>query len=128
MSRLLIDTAVLIDHLRGKGEGATRLLSAAVERQDELWSSRVVQAELLAGMRPGKEIATREVIGTLQWADVDADTAEAAGVLGRRYLRSHPGIDVADLIVAATAKRLDAELKTTNVKHFPMFEGLKPPY
>lgn len=128
MSRLLLDTNVLIDHLRGTSEGATRLLSIAVERGDELWSSRVVQAELLAGMRPEEEIATRDLIGTIKWADVDGDTAEAAGALGRRYLRSRPGLDATDLIVAATAQRLGAELKTTNVRHFPMFEGLKPPY
>ena len=59
---------------------------------------------------------------------VDESLLEAAGALGRRFLSSHPGIEVADLIVAALAQHLGAELKTTNVKHFPMFEGLKAPY
>lgn len=53
--------------------------------------------------------------------------SEAAGALGRRYLRSHSGIEVADLIVAALAQHLDADLKTTNLKHIPMFKGLKAP-
>jgi predicted nucleic acid-binding protein len=35
---------------------------------------------------------------------------------------------VADLIVAALAQHLDAALKTTNVRHFPMFKRLKAPY
>jgi predicted nucleic acid-binding protein len=35
---------------------------------------------------------------------------------------------VADLIVAALTEQLDAELKTTNVKHFPMFKRLRAPY
>jgi predicted nucleic acid-binding protein len=34
----------------------------------------------------------------------------------------------ADLVVAATAEQLDAELVTTNVRRFPMFDGLVPPY
>lgn len=54
--------------------------------------------------------------------------SEASGALGRRYLRSHPGIEVSDLIVAALAQHLDADLKTTNLKHFPMFKDLKAPY
>jgi len=48
--------------------------------------------------------------------------------VGRRYLRSHPGIEVSDLIVAALAQHLDADLKTMNLKHFPMFKNLKAPY
>jgi hypothetical protein len=126
--RLVLDTSVLIDHLRGRTDKATRFLSDAVTRGDELWSSYVVQAELLVGLRPSEEAAVRELIGTIIWAEVDAAAAEAAGALGRRYLRSRPGIDIADLIVAALAQRLGAELKTTNVKHYPMFEGLTPPY
>jgi predicted nucleic acid-binding protein len=126
--RLILDTTVLIDHLRGRREGATSLLSSAVSRGDELWSSLVVQAELLAGMRQDEEAATRRLIGAITWVEVDAAAAEDAGALGRRYLRSHPGIDIADLILAALAQRLGADLKTTNVKRFPMFEGLEPPY
>jgi predicted nucleic acid-binding protein len=34
----------------------------------------------------------------------------------------------ADLIVAALAQHLDADLKTTNLKHFPMFPKLRAPY
>ena len=41
-----------------------------------------------------------------------------------RYLRGHPGIEVVECVVAASARRLDAELWTTNVRHFPMLPGL----
>lgn len=126
--RLLLDTSVLIDFLRGRPAGAVALINRALVRGDELWSSEVVRAELLAGMRPSEEPATRELLGLLSWVGVDDSLAEAAGALGRRYLKSSPGIDIADLLVAASADRLDAELKTTNVKHFPMFKGLQPPY
>jgi hypothetical protein len=37
-------------------------------------------------------------------------------------------VGVADLIIAATAEQLDLPLATTNLRHFPMFKGLKPPY
>ena len=126
--RLVLDTSVLIDHLRGRPRAAVEVIPLALARGDELWSSYVVRAELLAGMREVEEAATRELLRLITWVDVDESMSEAAGALGRRFLSSHPGIEVADLIVAALAQHLDAELKTTNVKHFPMFKGLKAPY
>jgi predicted nucleic acid-binding protein len=126
--RLVLDTSVLIDHLRGRPKAATEIIPGAIARGDELWSSYVVRTEVLAGMRPGEETATRDLLGLITWVDVDESVSEAAGALGRRFLASHPGIDIADLIVAALAKQLDGDLKTTNVKHFPMFKGLKRPY
>jgi hypothetical protein len=38
------------------------------------------------------------------------------------------GVGLADGLLAATAEAQDAELKTLNVKHYPMFAGLTPPY
>jgi predicted nucleic acid-binding protein len=126
--RLVLDTSVLIDHLRGRPRAATTLIPNAIARGHELWSSEAVRAELLAGMRLEEEGATRALMGLISWVEVDEGVAEAAGALGRRYLRSHPGIDVADLIVAALAQQLRADLKTTNVKHYPMIDGLRPAY
>lgn len=125
--RVVLDTSVLIDHLRATSAAATELIPRALERGDELWSSQVVRAELLSGMRPAEERATRDLMGLISWVDVDEPLAEAAASLGRRYLRAHPGIDIADLVVAALAEHLDADLKTTNLKHFPMFPRLKAP-
>ena len=126
--RLVLDTSVLIDHLRGRSAAATELIPSAIARGHELWSSYIVRAELLAGMRAEEEGATRDLMRLISWAEVDESVSEAAGALGRRYLRSHPGIEVSDLIVAALAQHLDAQLKTINVKHFPMFKELKAPY
>ena len=126
--RLVLDTSVLIDHLRGRPKAATEIIPGAIARGDELWSSYVVRAEVLAGMRTSEETATRDLLGLITWVEVDESLSEAAGALGRRFLNSYPGIDVADFIVAALTEQLDAELKTTNVKHFPMFKGLRRPY
>ena len=126
--RLVLDTSILIDHLRGRPKAAVEVIPLAIARGDELWSSYVVRAELLAGMRTVEEAATRELMRLITWVDVDESMSEAAGALGRRFLSSHPGIEIADLIVAALVQHLDAELKTANVKHFPMFKGLKAPY
>ena len=41
--------------------------------------------------------------------------------------KSH-GVGLADAIMAATAETENADLKTLNIKNYPMFSGLKPAY
>lgn len=122
----LIDTSVLIDYLRGRREAAELLER---ERADApLRASEVTRLEVLAGMRPPEEEATRTLLSTLVWYPVDADVAEEAGALGRRWLPIHHTIDSADLAIAATAIRNNFRLRTRNVRHFPMFADLVSPY
>ena len=126
MSRLLIDTSVLIDQLGGDPRAAD-LLVAAVRQGDELWSVTVVRTEILAGMRQREEAATRRLLDQIHWQEVTVDIADRAGDLARRYLRSHPGVDTVDYLIAAATLALGADLKTC-VKHFPMFPKLAPAY
>jgi predicted nucleic acid-binding protein len=68
------------------------------------------------------------LFGTLSWIPIDEPIARRAGELGRTWRWSHQGIATAELIIAATAELQGGELATLNVKHFPMFVRLKPPY
>ena len=124
---LVVDTSVLIDHLRGD-ERAVRRLRAAVESRDELWSATVVRTEILAGARPKEEAAIIELLDGLRWMEITVEVADSAGRLAARYLRSHPGVDTVDYLIAACAQKLDATLLTLNVRHFPMFPYLEPAY
>jgi predicted nucleic acid-binding protein len=125
--RLVVDTSVLIDHLRGN-LAARQALADAVAGDARLSSSVVVKVEVLAGMRPAEERKTRRLLDALDWIAVDDDIAERAGLLANRYLRSHPGVDAVDYIIAATVQRHDAALWTRNLKHFPMLPDLTSPY
>jgi predicted nucleic acid-binding protein len=124
---ILLDTSILIDHLRG-GSGARGALAAAATQGQRLTASVVVEVEVLAGMRPSEEPATRRLLDALEWFPVDELVAEQAGLLANRFLRSHPGVDPVDYVIAATAVVHDARLWTRNVKHFPMFADLEAPY
>ena len=66
------------------------------------------------------------LLGLFRWLDITAELADKAGELARTFLKSHRGIDTIDYLIAACALQLNAELKTTNVRHFPMFDDLKP--
>lgn len=122
----LLDTSVLIDHTRGV-QGAHDALTRAAERGD-LHSSEMVRAELLVLIRATELDAISPLLEAIVWHPVDRQVSESAGALGRSWLPSHAGIDAADFIIAATAILLDAELLTKNIKHFPMFDGLRAPY
>lgn len=125
--KLVVDTSVLVDHLRGDPR-AVGFLLGAVRRGDELWSVTVVRTEVIAGMRRGEERETYGLLAQLRWLDVTPALADAAGELARRFLRSHPGVDTVDYLLAAATQAAGGELATLNVKHFPMFPDLDPSY
>nr|WP_274637832.1 type II toxin-antitoxin system VapC family toxin [Microbacterium bovistercoris] len=123
---VVVDTSILIDVLRGELAAAAVLRKARAS--GPLQASEVTRLEVLAGMRPREEGATRALFAAFTWHSVDERIAEIAGELGRQWLPGNRGIDSADLAIAATAVALDAGLLTRNVKHFPMFSGLSAPY
>lgn len=121
-----VDTSVLIDHTRGLQAAHDALALAAT--RGAIHSSEIVRTELLVLIRDPELEAITPLLEVILWHPVDRQVAESAGSLGRRWLPSHNGIDTADLVIAATAIFLDAEFMTRNLKHFPMFEDLNPPY
>lgn len=118
------DTTVLIDFIRGRAAAQQYVRRVAGVAR----CSEVTRVELLQGVGSGERSVTARLLASFLWIPVDAAIANRAGDLGRRYRRSHSGIGVADLIVAATALELGAPLATSNVRHFPMFPGLRPAY
>jgi predicted nucleic acid-binding protein len=50
------------------------------------------------------------------------------GDFRRQYRRSHSGIGLGDYLIAATTEVKGYQLATLNVRHFPMFKGLRPPF
>jgi predicted nucleic acid-binding protein len=123
----LLDTSVLIDHLRGHAACSAWLHGEAAGGAS-LWSPTVVRTETLAGMRPREAKATYKLLDAIEWHDLTIAIADRAGTLARTYLRSHPGIDTVDYLVAASALELGATLATKNLKHYPMFKFLGAPY
>ena len=124
---ILVDTSVMVDHLRGH-TGARTALRTARATGERLLASVLSKIEILAGVRPGEERATEELLRVFEWIGVDDELAERAGEIAQAYVRSHPGVDPVDYAIAATAERFGAALWTRNRKHFPMLPDLAEPY
>jgi hypothetical protein len=124
MSGVLLDTSVVIDMLRGYAPA----LEYARMLDSQPVCSEMTRVEVLRGVRSGERRLTERLLGTFRWIGVDEVVARRAGDLGRRWRASHRGLGTADLIIAATALEHRLQVVTLNVRHFPMIEGLRPPY
>ena len=122
---ILFDTTILIAHLRGDAR-ATAALST--QPRSERLASVLSRTEVEGGMRSGERRDVSALFGTLTLVPVSDAIARRAGEHLRSFRRSHLGIDLVDYIIGATAELHSADLATLNVKHFPMFEGLRPAY
>ena len=115
---------MLVDHLRTRRE-ATDYIDSLDDRPS---CSEVSRIEIIQGLRSPERRDAEALFALVEWIEVNEAIARRAGELGRRWRRSHPGIGIADLAVAATVEHLEASLATYNLKHFPMFPDLRAPY
>ena len=123
----LLDTTVAVDYLRGR-QPAVTLLGSLGGSPGDVIASELVRFELLAGAREHELDALERFLAAFEWVPVNRKVARVGGELARRFRPSHSGIEDVDYLIAATALILDAELLTTNVRHFPMLESLQPAY
>jgi predicted nucleic acid-binding protein len=120
----LLDTDVLVDFLRGYSQGVI-FVNAHVDR---IILSSIVVAELYAGVKGNDEQnALDQFVSLFRIVPVTTEIAKLGGLYKRQYGGSH-GVGLADSIIAASAKVENASLKTLNLKHYPMVEGLVPAY
>lgn len=122
--RLIIDTDVIIDYLRGQADAVAYL----EELTNPLLISVITVAELYAGVREGEErTALDRFISVFELIPVTEAIAIKGGLYRRDYRKRH-GVGLADAIIAATAEAQGATLVTLNDKHFPMLTAVQVPY
>ena len=90
--------------------------------------SVITIAELTGGMRTSERKEVSTLLSALRPEPVTEVISRRAGELMREYRRSHSGIGLPDYLIAATAQHRGARLATLNVRHFPMFARLAPPF
>ena len=120
MARLLLDSTVLIDALRGRS-AATRL--AGLRRTGtEPWACVISVEEIWRGLRPGEEIVARRLFNGLRLAPLGVSEGMRAGAWRQAFARQGITLHQADCLIAAAAAGIHAALATANVDDFPMTE------
>ena len=118
---MLVDTDVLIWHLRGYAQATRRR-----DQLDALTLSAVSYLEVLQGMRNKAELAAVKKMLERRAATLlplsEAITLRAIDLMESLAL-SH-GLQMGDALIAATALEHGLPVLTANVKHFSPVEGL----
>jgi predicted nucleic acid-binding protein len=122
--RLVVDTDVLVDYLRGQTAAAEWLESQSAD----VMVSAITVAELFAGIKGEREsrIVDRFLLAFVVLPATE-EIARLAGQFRRDYGPSH-GTGLADALIAATAAVSGALLATSNRRHFPMLPAVVTPY
>lgn len=124
MQTILVDTDVLVDHLRGLAK-AVAFIQA---ERDRIALSAITVAELYAGVREGEERERLdELVSVFAVLPVTPEIARMAGLYKRDFAKSH-GVGLADCLIASTAQAHRLGLVTLNRSHYPMLPALKTPY
>ena len=120
MYRLLLDSTVLIDALRGRS-AATRL--ARLRRTGaEPWVCVISVEEIWRGLRSHEEPVARRLFAGLRLAPLGVTEGMRAGTWRREFAQRGVTLHQADCLIAAAAVGIAASLATANVSDFPMAE------
>ena len=120
MARLLLDTTVLIDALRGR-PAAARV--AELRRSGtEPWTCAISVEEIWRGLLPGEESQARRMFNGLRLAPLGAAEGRRAGSWRRSFASRGVTLHQADCLIAAAAAGIGATLATANIDDFPLLE------
>jgi len=119
LSRYLLDTTVLIAHLRGDA-GVSRLLLDLLSAGHRLGICCVNVAEVERGLRLAEHKRAKELLDRLEYFDTTREAAERAGRYQAELQREGRTLHTADAIIAGTARSQGAVLVTDNLADFPM--------
>ena len=108
MGKVLLDTDVLIDHIRGRRRLDTSDTAISV----------ITRTELFTG-NEREETAVDILLEDCEEVGVDPRIARRAGRIKR-----HTGLQIADALIAATALERQLPLMTRNRRHFERVSGL----
>ncbi len=122
MNEVVLDTDILIDHLRGL-EKAKEYLKRIENSKVRGVISVITEAELAAGESMKDilvQMKVRRLVRFLEKVEVTSEIAWMAGELRRDYK-----CRLMDALIAATAMNLNLKRVTRNVKHYEKITGLE---
>ena len=126
-TRFLVDTDIIINYLKGKGN-AMEFLMGIIDARATGFFSVITEAELLSGSRNADdESAIYSILDCMEAIEVERNIAVTAGKLRQKYYAAYR-TELPDAIIAATANEYELVLATANEKHFNMFKEIEAKY
>ncbi len=120
MTKFLIDSDVIIWHLRGRREIAELLKNLQKAGVPACSSLSIVEVQ--QGVKPGEEKKTDAFLNSLTVYPVDRKIATEAGRCIRGYKKRGIVLGIPDAVIAATCLVYNLVLLTYNQVHYPMPE------
>jgi predicted nucleic acid-binding protein len=126
VARLLLDSTVIIDALRGRP--AAQRLAGLRRGGTEPWVCVISVEEIWRGLRPGEDAPARLLFTGLRLAPLGVAEGIRAGAWRRDFAARGITLHQADCLIAAAAVGVGASLATANVDDFPMPELALDPW
>jgi len=109
--RILPDTSVWVDYLRGGKKGSAAALDGFLEQESVLVCGPVM-AELLAGTQPDRREELWLALGSLPWAELDHAAWRHVGEAANALRKAGRSVPLTDVIIAIACVRAEAALWT----------------
>ena len=127
--RLLLDTNVCIDVLRGHPEVTARFRKYS---PSDLCISAITAFELIQGVgrapKPYRAIERKKVntfLAPMSTVPFDGKYGQLAGEINATLLNDGTPVGVMDVFIAATALNMDVPVVTSNLRDFSRIKGLE---
>ena len=121
MTEYLLDTTIIIDHLRGDKK-VNSYLEKIGQRGDIAGCCCINIAEIYSGMLEKEAEKTDRFINRLYYYEVTREISKVAGKLRQKYQKKGKTLATTDIIIGAAALIYDLILVTKNIKHYPFPE------
>ncbi|MDR1963448.1 MAG: type II toxin-antitoxin system VapC family toxin [Planctomycetaceae bacterium] len=123
-NKMVIDSCIFIDYFRTRNKTGC-LLKRLLRNNPKVFVSAIAKYEVLCGSKYADLLFWQETFKMFLVLPVDDTTIEMAHQIHRQLKRDRCLLDIADILIAATAIVNDLPLATINRKHFERINGLR---
>lgn len=126
MTRYILDTSFVIDHLRGD-PAATERFARMFDNGDQPVINEIVACEAWAGAPASGDLALEALMRTVEFVQPAPEAAMRAGIWRQDARRRGHTLSLADALIAAAADD-DATVMTRNIRDFALTPVRVEPY